>query len=260
MFIMIKKENYFFSWDLAKDIKLIQAATAKYYHNNANYAPRYAVWFAENENVFSLGIDIKTTLEYVDYQQTENLQDYLLDTLDACYIQTHSLSLPMISISFLSGKVWGLGLAFGLSMDINICDENTTFGVRDIKMNILPSFLSLFVLSRHLSFNSLDTLTSDLCHLTPQKLSKVHLVDYVINGAAYEQINDVIEKVDEYFFSYLSSVKIKKHSNMVTANDLEQFTGLWLTSISNLGKQNREKLEKLIEEQEKVIAHMESLS
>lgn len=155
-----------------------------------------------NERAFSSGGDIKTMLS-----QEANENDFysIMDILNELVVTINSL--PMLTISAISGPAAGLGLSLALATDYIIADEKSKLAMNFIGIGLIPDGGAHFFLEKRLGEDKAKQLIWDGKVLTAQEALALNLIHEVAPN--YKEALDA--KVEEWLAKPVQAmIKTKK--------------------------------------------------
>lgn len=132
------------------------------------------VVFTGNERAFSSGGDIKTML---NQEVNENDFSSVMDNISELVVTINSL--PMLTISAISGAAAGLGLSLALATDYIIADENSKLAMNFIGIGLIPDGGAHFFLEKRMGENKAKQLIWEGKTLSAEEAHKLNLVHEV---------------------------------------------------------------------------------
>lgn len=160
------------------------------------------VVFTGNERSFSSGGDIKTMLN-----QKVNDNDFssVMDSINELVVTIHSL--PMLTISAISGAAAGLGLSLALATDYIIADENSKLAMNFIGIGLIPDGGAHFFLEKRMGENKAKQLIWEGKSLSAEEAYKLNLVHEV--AANYKEALEA--KIEDWLNKPIKAmIKTKK--------------------------------------------------
>lgn len=132
------------------------------------------VVFTGNERAFSSGGDIKTMLLP---QGNENDFHTIMDHISELVVTIHSL--PMLTISAISGACAGLGLSLALATDYILADEKSKLAMNFIGIGLIPDGGAHFFLEKRLGEDKAKQLIWEGKVLSAEEALKMSLIHEV---------------------------------------------------------------------------------
>jgi 2-(1,2-epoxy-1,2-dihydrophenyl)acetyl-CoA isomerase len=132
------------------------------------------VVFTGNDRAFSSGGDIKGMLN-----QETNENDFfaLMDSISELVVMIHSL--PMLTISAISGAAAGLGFSFALATDYILADEKSKLAMNFIGIGLIPDGGAHFFLEKRLGEDRAKQLIWEGKVLSAEEAFKLRLIHEV---------------------------------------------------------------------------------
>ncbi|WP_019153373.1 enoyl-CoA hydratase [Robertmurraya massiliosenegalensis] len=150
------------------------------------------VVFTGDERAFSSGGDIKTML---NLEGDENDFFFLMDNISELVVTIHSL--PMLTISAISGAAAGLGFSLALATDHIIADEKSKLAMNFIGIGLIPDGGAHFFLEKRMGENKAKQLIWEGKVLTAEEAIKLNLIHEVAPNykeALQARIDDWLSK------------------------------------------------------------------
>jgi enoyl-CoA hydratase/carnithine racemase len=160
------------------------------------------VVFTGNERAFSSGGDIKTML---NQKVNENDFSSVMDNISELVVTINSL--PMLTISAISGAAAGLGLSLALATDYIIADENSKLAMNFIGIGLIPDGGAHFFLEKRMGENKAKQLIWEGKTLSAEEAHKLNLVHEV--AADYKEALEA--KIEDWLNKPIKAmIKTKK--------------------------------------------------
>ncbi|MDZ5470188.1 enoyl-CoA hydratase [Bacillus sp. 31A1R] len=144
-----------------------------------------------NDRAFSSGGDIKSMLSMKDESDFFPIMDCINELVITIY------SLPMLTISAVSGAAAGLGLSLALATDYILADEKSKLAMNFIGIGLIPDGGAHFFLERRLGEDKAKQLIWEGKTLTASEalqLSLIHEVASDYKEALNQKIEDWLNK------------------------------------------------------------------
>jgi methylglutaconyl-CoA hydratase len=177
---------------------------------------------------FCAGADLNWMKSMVNYSKEENIEDskLLLNLFEAIY----NCSKPVIGR--INGHAFGGGLGLLAVCDINVAKPNLKFAFSEVKLGIIPSVISSFIVKRiNLAYMRRLFITGE--KFDSDYAKEIGLIDYIVPDEEFDS------KINEYIEKILSSgpIAIGEIKNLVDKYqelDLEKYKTFTVEKISEL--------------------------
>lgn len=232
---------------LLNNIRSAQDMVAEGCYNHKENSPKYIIWMSQRSDTFSLGIDLDYVSKLVINKDEKKLESYLQLCIDVFYINLLKLDIkPIISISLIRGKTYGVGLEAALTSDIVIAEEGTRCCFPEVRYNLLPSLGFITMLMRQ--YNNAGMLPHFFkgCCIPLNHLIDIQLIENIVPiNQGIPTIQNFIENTRKKHrvYSYLYTEKAK--SILRSSNEIEEFKNMWLDVALNLNQNDIKKLKRL---------------
>lgn len=160
------------------------------------------VVFTGNERAFSSGGDIKNLLS-----QSNNENDFhsIMDSVSELVVTMYSL--PMLTISAVSGACAGLGLSLALATDYILADQKSKIAMNFIGIGLIPDGGAHFFLEKRLGEDKAKQLIWEGKMLTAEEALQMKLIHEVSDN--YKEALDA--KINEWLNKPVQAmIKTKK--------------------------------------------------
>lgn len=142
---------------------------------------------------FCAGADLHWMKSMVKYSKEENIKDsrLLQDLYESIYDS------PKITIAKINGAAFGGGLGLFAACDIALAVPGCTFSFSEVKLGIIPSVISTYILRRIYSTAHVKRLFITGERFSSEYAEKIGLIDFVIPE----------NELDEYIQKYISIIR-----------------------------------------------------
>lgn len=244
-----------FTITLLKNIRSLQDEIAKFTFENPNNLPKYIIWESENPNIFSLGLDLGLIFNLILEKDEKGLERYLQACIDVFYINLMKLDIsPLITISYLRGKVLGGGFEAALSSDIIVAESNVRCCFPEVRYNLLPSLGTLKMLLRRFSPNIIEPLLFEGKLINSEQLVQFGFIEKVIEvdeGRGF--IQQKIEQIHPKHELMANLYKTKTLNTAITYDELDEFKRMWINAALHLNENNLKRLGRLALAQKRLV-------
>jgi len=177
---------------------------------------------------FCAGADLNWMKSMVMYSKEENIRDsrLLLDMYETIY----SCSKPVIGK--INGHAFGGGVGLIAVCDINIATVGSKFAFSEVKLGIIPSVISTYVV-RRIGLSNMKRLFITGERFNSQYAKEIGLIDFVTEK---DDFNSTVERyIDHLKSSSPKAIKeIKNLVNNYKKMDIEKYKEFTVEKISEL--------------------------
>ena len=186
-----------------------------------------------NGKSFCAGADLNWMKSMVQYSKEENIRDsrLLLDLYESIY------NCPKATIAKVNGHAFGGGLGLFAVCDLAIAIPECKFAFSEVKLGIIPSVISTYVIRRVIGLSHVRRLFITGERFSSDYAEKIGLIDFVIPE----------QEIDKYIQKYVSILRssgpnaISEVKNLLAAYDalpIQEYKEYTVTKISELRVSN----------------------
>jgi methylglutaconyl-CoA hydratase len=170
----------------AMNEELIKELTDCFKRTSADSSVRIII-LTGNGKSFCAGADLHWMKSMVRYSKDENIKDsrLLLDLYDAIY------NCPKVVIAKVNGHAFGGGLGLIAACDITMALPDCKFGFTEVKLGIIPSVISTYVLRRISNISQVRRLFITGEHFSSDYAERIGLIDFLV---PHDEIDLKIQK------------------------------------------------------------------
>jgi len=186
--IEIKRENKFATIWLnrpelhnAFNIKMVQELTKAFTELEEESNIRLIILRGRGKS-FCSGADLNWMRESAGYSREENYREAL--QLSECFFRIYSCTRPVITC--VHGASTGGANGFVAASDISLCDNDTVFSLSEVKIGLVPSVISPYVIKRLGEFASRELMLTAR-RIYGAEAAQRGLVNYSYNADELEQ-------------------------------------------------------------------------
>ena len=177
---------------------------------------------------FCAGADLNWMKSMVMYSKEENIRDsrLLLDMYETIY------NYPKPVIGKINGHAFGGGVGLIAVCDINIATVGSKFAFSEVKLGIIPSVISTYVV-RRIGLSNMKRLFITGERFNSQYAKEIGLIDFVTEK---DDFNSIVERyIDHLKSSSPKAIKeIKNLVNNYKKMDIEKYKEFTVEKISEL--------------------------
>lgn len=248
-----------FTLGLLSAIRKLQDTMAQSYFNNPESMPRYIVWDSAFRTMFSLGADLEYLLPLIKRADRELLEQYMDLCLDVLYINYVNLELPIITISHLRDRAYGMGFDALVSNDLIISTAKMRCGYPGLKKGYLDSVPLSFIQRNVFSPKNItqicrgDILQQEDCkHIPNFRLIKTHKdIRCYVHRLAEELNNNPGQALQ---------LSISKHPTVFSRDSLHVIKRQWLQGVLSIPYEKTKQLHRIIKAQKYLYQRCKDLS
>ena len=169
----------------AMNEKLMKELTSCFKKLNKDNSTRIIVLTGKGKS-FSAGADLNWMKSMANYSREENIQDSKL--LSDLYETIYNSPKPIIG--YINGHAFGGGIGLIAVCDITIAPPDKKFAFSEVKLGIIPSVISTYIIKR-IGISNMRRLFITGEKFSSQYAKKIGLIDYVVPE---EEIDEEIKK------------------------------------------------------------------
>jgi methylglutaconyl-CoA hydratase len=177
---------------------------------------------------FSAGADLNWMKSMVEYSKDENIKDSKL--LSELYETIYNSPKPIIG--HINGHAFGGGVGLIAVCDITIAPPDKKFAFSEVKLGIIPSVISTYIVKR-IGISNMRRLFLTGERFNSQYAKQIGLIDYVIPEEEIDaEIQKNIDKLKTSNSNAINEIKklIKKYNDL----DIESYKDHTVQKISEL--------------------------
>ena len=169
----------------AMNEKLMKELTSCFKKLNKDNSTRIIVLTGKGKS-FSAGADLNWMKSMSNFSREENIQDSKL--LSDLYETIYNSPKPIIG--YINGHAFGGGIGLIAVCDITIAPPDKKFAFSEVKLGIIPSVISTYIIKR-IGISNMRRLFITGEKFSSQYAKKIGLIDYVVPE---EEIDEEIKK------------------------------------------------------------------
>ncbi len=226
----------------AMNEKLMKELTSCFKKLNKDNSTRIIVLTGKGKS-FSAGADLNWMKSMANYSREENIQDSKL--LSDLYETIYNSPKPIIG--YINGHAFGGGIGLIAVCDITIAPPDKKFAFSEVKLGIIPSVISTYIIKR-IGISNMRRLFITGEKFSSQYAKKIGLIDYVVpEEEIYDEIKKNIEKLKTSGPNAIIEIKkiVEKYQKM----DIEEYKEHTVKKISELrvSKEGQEGIKAFLE-------------
>lgn len=177
---------------------------------------------------FSAGADLNWMKSMVKYSQKENMKDSQL--LSDLYETIYNSPKPIIG--YINGHAFGGGVGLIAVCDITIAPPDKKFAFSEVKLGIIPSVISTYIVKR-IGISNMRRLFITGERFNSQYAKQIGLIDYIVSE---DEIDAEIQKnIDKLKTSNPNAIyEIKKLVEKYNDTDIKKYKEHTIKKISEL--------------------------
>ena len=181
-----------------------------------------------NGKSFCAGADLNWMKSMVNYSKEENIKDsrLLLDLYETIY------SCPKPVIGRINGHAFGGGVGLLAVCDLNVALPGLKFAFSEVKLGIIPSVISTFIVKR-IGTANMRRLFITGERFTSEYAKEIGLIDYIVSE---EKIDSEIQRYVEQMYSSgpVAIKEVKKLVDKYEKTELEDYKKYTVEKIAEL--------------------------
>jgi len=207
--------------------KLIKELTSCFKKLNKDNLTKIIILTGKGKS-FSAGADLNWMKSMANYSKEENIQDSKL--LSDLYETIYNSPKPIIG--HINGHAFGGGIGLIAVCDITIAPPDKKFAFSEVKLGIIPSVISTYIVKR-IGISNMRRLFITGERFNSQYAKQIGLIDYLVPE---EEINNEIQKnIEKIKTSGPNAIiEIKKIVEKYQKMDIEKYKEHSVNKISEL--------------------------
>jgi len=195
---------------------------------------------------FSAGADLKWMRETIDYSFEKNLEDSRL--ISYLFKKIYTFKKPVISA--INGATIGGGMGFVAASDIVISSKSAIFGLSEVRIGLIPSIISTFLLRKSTS-GKLKELFITGRRFSPEIAFDAGLINEIVEDE--ELINAAMKRAAELEYAGPDAIAACKELFAkipeMSLDEASEFTAEILAKL-RIGKEAQEGMKSFLEKRE----------
>ena len=235
----------------------VQLELIDYFKQN-NMQPKtpvkFLVYASQIPEVYSYGGDLEAIIEVVKHREREKIESCAQVAIHSMYLNATNLNLPIQTITLMEGTAMGGGFEGALPFNAIIAEEQSTFGLQQMRFNMLPGSGIYSFLARKVGMKNADEIILKGKIYNAEEMRKMGAVSHVARRG------EGVKAVDEYIRTYRRSFnamqalhRAQLHYKPFDFSELEYMAELWIDTIINMDASNLRMLQKISESQKQQI-------
>ena len=215
---------------------------------------KFFVYASQVPGVYGYGGALNGLVKAFKEKDRENLEACSKVAIKNMFLNTHNLHLPLQTIAFIEGDALGGAFQAALSFNAIIAEEQSQFGLQQIRFNMCPGIGLYSFLARKVGMNNADKIILHSRMYTAQEIHEMGAITEIAREGEGKKV------VDRYMKQYRRSFKVLQTLHAAKFRyapfefkELEDMAALWVDSMLNLGDEDIAKLEKIAESQKQQI-------
>jgi methylglutaconyl-CoA hydratase len=207
--------------------KLMKELTSCFKKINNDKKTRIIILTGKGKS-FSAGADLNWMKSMANYSKKENIQDskLLLDLFETIYKS------PKPVIGLINGHAFGGGIGLIAVCDITIAPPDIKFAFSEVKLGIIPSIISTYIV-RRTGISNMRRLFITGERFNSQYAKQIGLIDYIVPEEEIEaEIQKNIKKIKTSGPNAI--IEIKKLIEKYQKTDIEKYKEHTVKKISEL--------------------------
>lgn len=216
---------------------------------SANY-PQAFVVLASDIDVFNLGGDLATFVEYIRRRDRDSLRDYAHRSIDCVHGFHTGLGPNTHSISLVQGNALGGGMELALSCHTVIAEEGVSLGLPEVIFDLFPGMGAYSFLRQRVSPHHAQQLIRDGKTYSAHDLQAMGVIDAVVpRGQGLAAVDQVVRAMSKKPHAWPAIQRIRDIASPVTYEELLTITNLWVETALTLGDRSLRIMERLVRAQ-----------
>jgi DSF synthase len=246
-----------FNIEFFQEFHDVQMDVINYFKAN-NMKPKipikFFVYASQVPGVYGYGGALNGLVKAFKEKDRDNLEACAKVAIKNMYLNTHNLNLPLQTIAFIEGDALGGAFQAALSFNAIIAEEQSQFGLQQIRFNMCPGIGLYSFLARKVGMNNADKIIKHSRMYTAQEIHEMGAITEIAKEGEGKKV------VDRYMQLYRRSFKVMQTLHAAKFRyapfefeELEDMAAMWVDSMLNLDEEDIARLEKIAESQKQQI-------
>ena len=226
----------------------------KAYDMNPKIPIKFFVYASQVPGVYGYGGALSGLVKAFKEKDRESLETCSLVAIKNMYLNIHNLHLPLQTIAFIEGDALGGAFQAALSFNAIIAEEQSQFGLQQIRFNMCPGIGLYSFLARKVGVVNADRIITNSRLYTAQEIQEMGAITEIARRGEGKKV------VDRYMKRYRRSFKVMQTLHAAKLryapfefDELEYMASLWVDAMLNLDDEDIARLEKIADSQRQQI-------
>jgi len=223
--------------------------------------PSFAVFASRTPGIFNLGGDLGLFRQLIEAKDRQNLEHYARACIEAVHKVATGYDLPLTTISLVQGTALGGGMEGALAANVIVAERGVQMGLPEVMFNLFPGMGAFSFLSRRLGPQEAERVILSGKTWRAEELHELGMIDILAEPAqGMTAVRDYIaERQRRSPNAVMAMQRVRKASNPVTYQELEEIAMIWVDAALNLRDRDLRIMDRLIRSQNKVAAQQRLL-
>ncbi len=218
---------------------------------------KFFVYASQIPDIFSLGGDVETIYSVAKNQKREKMEQCAKLAIKAMHLNFTNFGLPIHTLALVEGDAMGGGFEKALSFGKIIAEEQSRFGLQQMRFNMLPGSGIYSFLVRMVGPRYADEIITQTKIYSAQEMHEMGAVSVVARkGEGKKEVDRYLRQYKKSFRAMQALEKAKLRYAPFPFSELEYMAELFVNTIMGLDRLDLKMLQKLAESQEKNTAEI----
>jgi DSF synthase len=224
------------------------------YFKHSNMSPKtpvkFLVYASQYPDVYSYGGDLEAIIEVIKSRKRKNVEQCAQFAIKNMYLNAMNLNLPIQTITLVEGVAMGGGFEGALPFNAIIAEEQSTFGLQQMRFNMLPGSGIYSFLARKVGMQKADEIITDSKIYSANDLYDMGIVTKVAQQSnGVQETNKYMKDYRRSFNAMQAFHKARLYYHPFEFSELEYMAELWVGTIMDIDLPNLKMLQKIADGQ-----------
>ena len=223
------------------------------HHNMQTKTPvKFFVYASQVPDVYNYGGDVETIYNVAKNRNRQEIEKCAKLAIKAMYLNFTNFGLPIHTLTLVEGDAMGGGFEKALSFGRIIAEEQSRFGLQQMRFNMLPGSGIYSFLVRMMGIKNADEVITSAKIYSASEMHDMGAVSVVARkGEGKKEVDKYLRQYKKSFRAMQALEKAKFRYAPFDFSELEYMAELFVDTIVNMDQSDLKMLKKLSEAQEK---------
>jgi DSF synthase len=229
------------------------------YFRQENMKPKtpvkFLIYASQTPEIYSFGGNIEAIIDVIEKHDRDAIEYCAQIAIKSMYLNAMNLHLPLQTITLIEGAAMGGGFEAALSCGAIIAEEQSTFGLQQMRFNMLPGSGIYSFLARKVGMKYADEIIMGTQIYSAKEMLKMGAVDRVARrGEGLKEANAYMRSYRRSFEAMQALHAAKLRYRPFAFEELEYMAQLWVDSLMKLEPSHLQMLKKVTDAQARLYS------